>query len=55
MYRELRKRNQVFAGLIARKSTPVSLVAVNETKRGVAEFVSGNHFAVLGIHRLWAV
>ena len=49
MYRELRERNQVFASLIASQATPVSLVAVHETDRAVAELVSGNYFATLGV------
>ena len=49
MYRELRERNQAFSALIASQATPVSLVAVRETDRAIAELVSGNYFATLGV------
>jgi predicted permease len=49
MFRDLRQRNQVFSGLLARQAAPVSLVSTGHTERGVAELVSGNYFSVLGV------
>jgi predicted permease len=49
MFRDLRQRNQVFSGLLARQAAPVSLVSTGRTERGVAELVSGNYFSVLGL------
>src|ERR1700688_3301391 len=49
MFRDLRQRNQVFSGLLARQAAPVSLVSTGRTARGVAELVSGNYFSVLGV------
>jgi putative ABC transport system permease protein len=49
MFRDLRQRNQVFSGLIARRTTPVSLVSTGRTERGVGELVSGNYFSTLGV------
>jgi predicted permease len=49
MYRDLRDRNQVFSGVIARSSAPVSLSYNGQTERARAEMVSGNFFDVLGV------
>src|SRR5438105_4444253 len=49
MYKELRNRNQVFDGVIARSSAPVSLTYGGQTERASAELVSGNFFDVLGV------
>jgi putative ABC transport system permease protein len=54
MFRDLRQRNQVFSGLLARQATPVSLVSTGRTERGVAELVSGNYFSVLGVQPILA-
>ncbi len=48
-YKSLRDRNQVFDGVIARSSSPVSLSYGSETERASAEWVSGNFFEVLGV------
>src|SRR6185295_19189121 len=47
MYKDLRDRNQVFSGVIARASAPVSLAYSGQTDRARAELVSGNFFQVL--------
>jgi predicted permease len=49
MYRELRNRNQVFNGLIARSSFFSTLAWHGEATRTTAEVVSGNFFEVLGV------
>ena len=49
MYRDLRDRHQVFSGVIARSSAPVSLSYNGQTERARAELVSGNFFDVLGV------
>jgi predicted permease len=49
MYRDLRDRNQVLEGVIARSSAPVSFSAGGQTERARAEVVSGNFFEVLGV------
>src|SRR5579863_64836 len=49
MYKDLRDRNQVFDGVIARSSAPVSFSYDGQTERARAELVSGNFFEVLGV------
>src|SRR5579862_9731279 len=49
MYKDLRDRNQVFDGVIARAGAPVSVMYRNQTERAQAEMVSGNFFGVLGV------
>ncbi|MBZ5590927.1 MAG: ABC transporter permease [Acidobacteriia bacterium] len=49
MYRDLRDRNQVFDGVIARSSAAVSFSYGGQTERARAEVVSGNFFEVLGV------
>jgi predicted permease len=49
MYKDLRDRNQVFSGVIARSSAPVSVSYRGQTERARAEIVSGNFFHVLGV------
>ena len=49
MYKDLRDRNQVFDGVIARSSTQVSLSHGGETEHSSAELISGNFFEVLGV------
>src|SRR6266536_3308723 len=50
MYRDLRDRNQVCRGVIARAGAPVSVAYGGQTERAGAELVSGNFFDVLGVH-----
>ena len=49
MYRDLRDRNQVFSGLLARFATSVTLTCKGEAQRAESEVVSGNYFDVLGV------
>src|SRR6476619_2092554 len=49
MYQELRDRNQVFAGLIARSGFPATLAWRAEAARVTVEVVSGNFFETLGV------
>jgi len=49
MYKELRDRNQVFAGLAAKAAFPVSVAFQGTTERADAEIVSGNYFETLGV------
>ena len=49
MYRDMRNRSQVFEGVIARSSAPVSFSSGGQTERARAELVSGNFFDVLGV------
>jgi predicted permease len=49
MYRELRDRNSVFAGLIACFPANVSVVGEGEPQRLKGQLVSGNYFEVLGV------
>jgi predicted permease len=49
MYKDLRDRNQVFTGVIARSSAPISLAYGGQIERARAEVVSGNFFTVLGV------
>ncbi|MGE3274004.1 MAG: ABC transporter permease [Vicinamibacterales bacterium] len=48
-YVDLRDRNQVFAGLVARVPTPATFSLRGQAERIDAEIVSGNTFAVLGV------
>ncbi len=48
-YKSLRDWNQVFDGVIARSSRPVSVSYGGQTERAAAEWVSGNFFPVLGV------
>jgi predicted permease len=52
MYRDLRDRNRVFSGFIARSGAPVSVSWNGQTERARAEIVSGNLFDVLGVRAL---
>ena len=47
-YRELRRRNDVFSGVLARQIEPATIGAAGEARRGLIELVSGNYFSVLG-------
>ncbi len=49
MYKDLRDRNGVFSGVIARSSAPVSIGYGGQIERAKAELVSGNFFTVLGV------
>jgi predicted permease len=49
MYKELRDRNDVFEGVLARYDTGVSLTWKNQTESAIGELVTGNYFDVLGL------
>ena len=49
MYRDLRDRNTVFDGVIARFPAAVTLLASGQAERVNGELVSGNYFEVLGV------
>src|SRR5580698_4053824 len=48
-YKEIRDRNEVFAGLLARFHVQVSAGWHGESRLAEAELVSGNYFQVLGV------
>ena len=48
-YKDLRDQNQVLAGLVARFSTQVSVVAQGSSELATGELVTGNYFSVLGV------
>ena len=49
LYKELRDKNNVFAGLLARFAIPLSVAGEGQTERADGELVSGNYFDVLGV------
>ncbi len=49
MYKDLRDRNQVFTGILARWRLALSLTSGDRTERVTGELVSGNYFEVLGV------
>ena len=49
MYRDLRDKNQVFAGLAACRPLTVNVAGQGGTERAEADLVSGNFFEVLGV------
>jgi len=49
MYKDLRDRNEVFAGLLARYHAEVNVAGQGQSQLGEAELVSGNYFQVLGV------
>jgi putative ABC transport system permease protein len=49
MYKELRDRTEVFAGLLGRFSVSLSIAGQGDTERGRGELVTGNYFEVLGV------
>ncbi len=49
MYTDLRDRNEVFTGLVARASSSATLTHRGQAERVDAEMVSGNTFDVLGV------
>ena len=53
MYQDLRDKNDVFSGVIARSGTQMNVSHGDRTERVRGELVSGNFFEVLGV-RPWA-
>jgi predicted permease len=49
MYKDLRDRNEVFAGLLARYHVQVSIAGQGQSQLAEGELVSGNYFQVLGV------
>lgn len=49
MYRDLRDRMDVFAGLAAKADFPVSVTYQGNTERAASDIVSGNYFETLGV------
>jgi predicted permease len=49
MYKALREKNSVFAGLIGKFGVSLSLSMGGQTERASGELVSGNYFEVLGV------
>jgi predicted permease len=49
MYQDLRDRNSVFSGVIARGGAQMNVSYGDQTTRVAAELVSGNYFDVLGV------
>jgi putative ABC transport system permease protein len=49
LYKELRDKNNVFSGLLARFAVPLSVAGDGQTERANGELVSGNYFEVLGV------
>ncbi len=49
IYRDFRDRNQVFSGVMCRRSAALSLSFGGQTERISGELVSGNYFDVLGV------
>jgi predicted permease len=49
MYLDLRDRNQVFTGMLARDYAPVSVAFAGRSERTSAELVSGSYFPLLGL------
>src|SRR5580658_7326264 len=50
LFRELRSRNQVFDGIVARAGTSVGFASGGQTERVRLDLVSGEFFEVLGLH-----
>ncbi|MFZ1972190.1 MAG: ABC transporter permease [Candidatus Acidiferrales bacterium] len=49
MYKDLRDRNEVFTGLLARFHVQVSVAGQGQSQLAEGELVSGNYFQVLGV------
>src|ERR1044072_7936883 len=49
MYKEIRDKNNVFAGVLARYPISLSVSGEGQTERADGELVSGNYFEVLGV------
>jgi predicted permease len=47
-FRHLRAHNEVFSGMFARTTVPVTVVTTGTSERATAELVSGNFFSTLG-------
>ncbi|HEY6391993.1 MAG TPA: ABC transporter permease [Bryobacteraceae bacterium] len=47
-FRNLRDHNEVFSGMFARATVPVTVVTTGSSERATAELVSGNFFSTLG-------
>jgi predicted permease len=47
-FRHLRDHNEVFAGMFARTTVPVTVVTTGSSERATAELVSGTFFSILG-------
>ena len=52
MYADLRDRNDVFAGLVARFPSSATMTMRNQAERVDVELVSGNTFEVLGVNAI---
>ena len=46
--RDLRRRTDVFSGVLARALVPATIANAGDARRGLIELVSGNYFSVLG-------
>ena len=49
LYKEIRDKNNVFSGLLARYPVSLSVAGEGQTERADGELVSGNYFEVLGV------
>jgi macrolide transport system ATP-binding/permease protein len=49
LYADLRDRNEVLSGMVAYSQMPFSLSDGSQSERVIAQIVSGNYFAVLGV------
>src|SRR5262249_27961006 len=49
MDKNLREKNSVFSGLLARYAIPLSVSSQGQTERASGELVSGNYFEALGV------
>src|SRR5258706_9725792 len=49
LYKDLRDKNDVFAGVLARFAVSLNVVGEGQTERANCELVSGNYFNVLGV------
>ncbi len=49
LYRDLSQQNQVFSGMLCRRSVPFSLSFAGRSERTAGEIVSGTYFPVLGV------
>ncbi len=49
LYRDLSQQNQVFSGMLCRRSVPFSLSFAGRSERTAGEIVSGTYFEVLGV------
>lgn len=50
VFRKMREKNTVFAGMFARSGSPMSMSADGQAERVAGEAVSGNFFSVLGVN-----